>query len=123
MTEDTHQENTGKGLSLRQLTHVMYGLFALALISCGVFAVAAVAAVVLAYMKRADAAGTVHARHFDWVIATFWWGLLAGVLSALATYIFIGWLTGAAAVVWLLWRVARGWLALFEGQSPQAALD
>ena len=123
MTDDQQQENAGNDMNLRKLTHVIYGLFALGLISLGVFGLAVVAAIVLAYMKRSDAAGTVYARHFDWVIMTFWWGLLWSVLSALATYIFIGWITGLAAIVWLLYRIARGWLALIEGRSPSPIED
>ncbi len=123
MTDDQLQENASGDLNLRKLTHIMYGLFALGVISAGLFGVALLAAVVLAYMKRGDAAGTVYARHFDWIIMTFWWGLLWSVLSALATYIFIGWLTGLAVLVWVLYRITRGWLALFEGRTPSPIED
>jgi uncharacterized membrane protein len=75
---------------------------------------------VLAYLKRADATGTVYARHFDWVIKTFWWGLLWFVLSGLGTYIFIGWITGVIALIWIVYRVIKGWLALASGQAPIA---
>lgn len=110
----------GKGLSMRNLTHLIYGLFALGLLSAGFFGVATIAAIVLAYLKRGDAAGTVYANHFDWVIRTFWWGLLWIVLSGLATFIFIGWLTGLIALVWIVYRLIKGWLALFSGQAPVA---
>ncbi|MBV6306735.1 hypothetical protein KVP10_17740 [Candidimonas humi] len=107
-----------QGPNLRTVTHVIYGLFALGLISAGVLGLATVAAIVLAYLKRGDAAGTVYAPHFGWVLKTFWWGLLWLVLSALATPILVGWLTGAVALVWVLYRLIKGWLALFSGQSP-----
>lgn len=118
MTEVFPPENPS-GLSMRTLTHVVYGLFALGLISAGFLGLATVAAVVVAYLKRVDAAGTIYAGHFDWVIKTFWWGLLWCVLSAIATYIFIGWITGMIALIWIIYRVARGWLALFAGTGPQ----
>ena len=108
-----------KGLSLRQLTHLIYGLFAIGLISAGFFGIATLAAVVLAYLKRADAAGTIYASHFDWLIKTFWWGALWLVLSGLATFIFIGWLTGLVALVWVVYRIAKGWLALLGGEAPE----
>lgn len=106
------------GLSMRQLTHLIYGLFALGVLSGGLFGVASIAGVVLAYLKRSDAAGTVYARHFDWLIRTFWWGLLWFVLSGLATLIFIGWLTGIIALVWVVYRLIKGWLALLSNQAP-----
>ncbi|HUH60540.1 MAG TPA: hypothetical protein VL001_10740 [Candidimonas sp.] len=108
----------GTGLSLRSLTHLIYGLFALGLLSAGFFGIASIAAIVLAYLKRGDAAGTVYASHFDWVIKTFWWGLLWFVLSGLATFIFIGWITGLIALVWVVYRVAKGWLALAGSRPP-----
>ncbi|XOT95191.1 hypothetical protein ACMTAU_18910, partial [Alcaligenes pakistanensis] len=62
------------GLPLRKITHICYGLFSLAMISAGIFGAAAVAAVILAYVKRGDASGTIYASHLDWIIKTFWWG-------------------------------------------------
>src|SRR5690606_15233192 len=108
------------GLSMRQLTHIIYGLITLSILSGGLFGLASVAAVALAYLKRGDAAGTVYASHFDWAIRTFWWGLLWLVLSGLATFIFIGWITGIVALVWIIYRVIKGWLALLANQAPVA---
>ena len=105
------------GLPLRKITHICYALFALAMISAGLFGAAAVAAVILAYVKRSDASGTIYASHLDWVIKTFWWGLLWVVLSGLLTAIFIGWVTGIVALVWIIHRLIKGWLALAAGQA------
>lgn len=108
----------GGGLTLRQLIHLIYALFALGLLSGGFFGVSAIAALVLAYLKRSDVVGTVYAGHIDWIIRTFWWGLLWLALSALATPIFIGWVTGLVAIVWIVYRLAKGWLAHFAGETP-----
>ncbi|MCI2809454.1 DUF4870 family protein [Eoetvoesiella caeni] len=110
--------DNGNGLSMRTVTHVMYGLFALGLISAGFLGLATVAAVVLAYLKRADAAGTVYAAHMDWVLRTFWWGLLWLVLSLIATLFYLGWPALLVLGVWLVYRVIRGWLGLFAGELP-----
>lgn len=115
-----YQPNDEGGLPLRKITHFIYALFALGVLSAGVFGVAVIAAVVLAYLKRGDAAGTVYAAHFDWILATFWWSVLWMVLSALATLIFVGWIAGVIALVWLVYRVLKGWLALFSGRAPTA---
>lgn len=105
------------GLPLRKIAHICYALFSLAMISAGLFGAAALAAVILAYVKRSDASGTIYASHLDWVIKTFWWGLLWVVLSGLLTAIFIGWVTGIVAVVWIIHRLIKGWLALASGQA------
>ena len=106
------------GLPARQLTHVLYAAFVLGLIAMPVLGAALVAAIVVVYYKRSEVAGTVYASHFDWLIRTFWWGVLWMGLSALLTVIFIGWITGIVVFIWLIYRLAKGWLALFANQSP-----
>ncbi|OZI64322.1 DUF4870 family protein [Bordetella genomosp. 4] len=105
-------------LDLRTLTHVTYGLYALGFVTGGFLGIATLAAVVLMYLKRTDAAGTMYAAHFDWLLRTFWWALLWLAISAIATLIFIGWLGVVATVVWVLYRLIKGWLALMEGSVP-----
>lgn len=105
---------------LRTITHVAYGLYALGFVTGGFLAIATLAAVVLVYIKRADAAGTYYASHFDWLLRTFWWALLWLAISAIATLIFIGWIGVAATVIWVLYRLIKGWLALMEGRAPTA---
>ena len=103
---------------LRTLTHVAYGLYALGFVTAGFLGISTLAAVVLMYLKRTDAAGTMYAARFDWLLRTFWWALLWMALSAIATLIFIGWLGVVATVVWVLYRLIKGWLALMEGAVP-----
>jgi len=105
-------------LDLRTLTHVAYGLYALGFVTAGFLGIATLAAVVLMYLKRTDAAGTMYAAHFDWMLRTFWWALLWLALSMIGTLIFIGWLGVVATVVWVLYRLIKGWLALMEGAVP-----
>lgn len=121
MTEELLPEGE-EGPLMRRLTHAIYGLFALGLISAGFLGVATLAAIVLAYLKRSDAIGTIYAAHFDWVIKTFWWGLLWFALSAVATMVFIGWVTGLIALVWVVYRIIKGWLALLSNTSPTGDL-
>jgi uncharacterized membrane protein len=107
-----------KPIDLRLLTQITYGLFALGLLTAGFVGIATLAAMVLMYVKRADAAGTVYASHFDWLGHTFWWGLLWLAVSALATFIYIGWIGVVGTLVWILYRVIKGWLALLEFRTP-----
>lgn len=115
-------EQSNHGLKPKQLIHIIYALFALGILSAGIFGVAIIAAVVLAYIKRADLVGTVYASHIDWIIKTFWWGLLWLILSLLASLIFIGYLTGLIAMIWIVYRIAKGWLAHFAGETPMPGL-
>lgn len=115
---DTQTPAPGTPLDLRTLTHVAYGLYALGFLTGGFLGVATLAAVVLMYVKRADTAGTVYASHFDWLLRTFWWALLWLAISAIGTLIYLGWIGVAATVIWVLYRLIKGWLALLEGGSP-----
>jgi len=119
----THQpqQDLQSVVTLRNITHVAYGLFALGFLTAGFFGVATIAAVILLYIKRADAAGTVYASHFDWLMQTFWWGLLWLAISALATLVFIGWIGVVATFIWAIYRVIKGWIALLEHRSPTGA--
>lgn len=106
------------GLKQKQIVHIIYGLFALGLISAGILSVAIIAAIVLCYLKRPEMIGTVYSSHIDWVVKTFWWGLLWLILSTIAALFFVGYVTGILALVWIVYRIAKGWLALFANETP-----
>lgn len=114
-----NQPETEQGLPFRTIVHVVYALFAIGIVSMGVFGASIIASIVLAYYKRSDAAGTIYAAHLDWAIKTFWWGLLWMCVSVLLTFIFIGWITGVVTMVWIIFRIVKGWLAHWSGQSPE----
>lgn len=122
MAQEDITEQQTKGLNQRQIVHLIYGLFALGILSAGIFGVAIIASIVLAYIKRSDLIGTVYASHIDWIIKTFWWGLLWLVLSLIAALVFIGYLTGLIAIIWIVYRISKGWLALFAGETPLPGL-
>jgi uncharacterized membrane protein len=112
--------------SLITVAHLVYALHALSLligittaatiVGAFVFGLPSIAAVIVNYLKRSEARGTFLESHFRWQIRSFWfallWFLIAAVLFAsfigipLAIGIFIG------VGIWLIYRIARGWLAL-----------
>ncbi|MFT0534212.1 DUF4870 family protein [Castellaniella hirudinis] len=120
--ENTPDFHASPGLSQGQLIHVMYALFAIGVLSAGFLGATAIAAVVMAYLKRGDMVGTVHAGHIDWIIRTFWWGLLWLVISAALALIFVGYVTGLVVYIWLIYRLIKGWLAHFSGETPLPGL-
>ena len=117
--------------SLVQLTHVIYGLHAFSVLT-GIFGAASVIgaflvgwpsiiAVILNYVKRSDVAGTWLESHFRWQISTFWFALLWVLIAVAVGLTIVGLLLTAviliAVTVWLVYRVARGWIAL-SGVKP-----
>ena len=120
--------------SLVQLTHIIYGLHAAAVV-IGVTSSATVAggfvfglpsliAVFLNYLKRGDVAGTWLESHFRWQIRTFWFTLLWLAVYGLLIITIIGiplaWILIALLGLWVGYRVVRGWLAL-AGVRPVGA--
>ena len=83
---------------------------------------------VLSYIHRDKVRGTWMASHVDWVIRTFWialaWTLVVVVGSALLIPLLIGFATLPLGMfllgVWAIYRIARGWLRLKDGEAmPQ----
>jgi uncharacterized membrane protein len=81
-----------------------------------VWSVPSILAVILNYAKRGDARGTWLESHYRWQIRTFWFALVWMVVAGVLFVTFIG-IPFAFAIfglvtVWLIYRIARGWLRL-----------
>ena len=114
--------------NLITLTHVVYALHAFSAaagISSAAFIVTAfltgwpsIIAVIINYVKRGDVRGTFLDTHFSWQIRTFWWALLWFLLGGLLTMTIIGAVIGVPLLLivglWVVYRIARGWLALLS---------
>lgn len=114
------------GPGLQRLTHLIYALHAFTVLtglSTTAFIVTAfvtgwpsLIAVVLNYLKRSEVRGTWLDSHFRWQLRTFWFAFLwlliglslaltlVGIPLAIALFVLVG--------LWVLYRVARGWLRL-----------
>jgi uncharacterized membrane protein len=103
--------------SLKTVAMVVYLLQALSFL----WGVTALVGVIVAYVKRDDARGTVYESHFDWQIRTFWWGLLWSVVGFILMFVVVGFIVLAAAYIWTIYRVVKGWLKLTEGKPVQPA--
>jgi uncharacterized membrane protein len=122
--------------SLISYTHWMYALHAASalmgvftgatVIGQFVFGIPSIIAVVMNYVKRDEARGTWLESHFSWQLRTFWFALLAFIaigLFSLPLVLLLGlgiftWMLGAFVVgIWIIYRVARGWLRLKDGKA------
>jgi uncharacterized membrane protein len=120
--------------SLVSYTHWMYALHALAafigIVSSAavalqfVFGIPSIIAIVMNYVKRDQVRGTWLESHFAWQRRTFWFALLwvaiVFVLSLPLFLILIGFFTFGLGILviglWVIYRVARGWLRLRDGR-------
>ncbi|MEK6210931.1 MAG: hypothetical protein AABM64_11280 [Pseudomonadota bacterium] len=116
--------------SLITTTHIIYGLHALSIligitsaltvVGAFVFGIPSIIAVIINYVNQANARGTFLESHFRWQIRTFWFALmwiLIGVLIGVVLFITIigialAWAVLVGAGIWVIYRIARGWLTL-----------
>jgi uncharacterized membrane protein len=110
----TPQELSG----LKTVAMVVYALQALSFF----WGLPAIVAIIIDYVKREDARGTVYETHIDWQISTFWWGLVWTVLGLATMWVFgLGMIVLAVAYIWLIYRVVKGFLRLTEGRPVHPA--
>jgi uncharacterized membrane protein len=90
-----------------------------------IFGLPSIVAVIMNYVKRSQVRGTWLESHFAWQLRTFWTAfivaLLLGIVSAILAIVIIGfvtWYLGALLLgVWIIYRVARGWMALQDRKT------
>jgi len=75
-----------------------------------------IAAIVIDYVKRDDARGTWLESHYRWQIRTFWWGLLWGIVGGILLLVLVGYFVLLATAIWIIYRIAKGWLYLSENR-------
>lgn len=119
-------------ISTTLIVYALFGVAAVAgLVSSGFPLIAplmgliGIVGLILAYVKRGDAAGTWLASHYRWLIRTFWfsllWGIVGGLVLVTLGLILIGipiaigiWI---ATTIWVLYRLIRGYV-LFKDSKP-----
>lgn len=105
-------------MELKKYTYSVYILQALFF----PFVITPILGVIINYIKYEDVRGSWLESHFRWQQATFWYGLLWMVLGGLTTLILIGYVVLAAASIWLVYRIARGWIYLVDGKEMYLAI-
>ncbi|MEN8109005.1 MAG: hypothetical protein ABFS22_13495 [Pseudomonadota bacterium] len=110
--------------------HIVYGLHAVAIvlgitgaatvIGGFVGSVPSIIAVIINYLKRGGARGSWAESHYRWQIRTFWFALLWLIIAILLVVTLVGAPVGLglllALTLWLIYRIARGWVRLLDKQ-------
>jgi uncharacterized membrane protein len=84
---------------------IVWGLY---IASYFTFALTMVIGLIIAYVKRADVAGTPFESHMTSAIRTFWISLIVGVIGAVLSFVGIGVVILIALAIWQLFRTIRG---------------
>ena len=119
--------------SLVTLTHVVYALHAISALS-GMLTPAfiltsflagwpSILAVIINLVKRGDVRGTYLDSHFGWQLRTFFyallWLLVCGVFAITLVGLIIAVPLAIAVGLLVVYRLARGWLALIDHRPVQ----
>ncbi|MBT3012005.1 MAG: hypothetical protein KUF77_07445 [Candidatus Thiodiazotropha sp. (ex Lucina aurantia)] len=97
----------------KTIAMVVYALQALSFL----FVITFLVAVIINYVKRDDVRNSWLESHYRWQIRTFWFSLLWIAIGYLTTFILIGYLVLLVNMVWLIYRIIKGWLRLSEGRE------
>lgn len=81
-------------------------------------ALATVVSLIIAYIKRDESQGTIYYTHYDWLIKTFWIGIIGSIVSFATFWLFgLGWLIYVGVFLWQLYRYVKGGLRFVEKRA------
>jgi uncharacterized membrane protein len=107
------QPSTVAGISPQTWAIIVWALF---IASYFTAALSGIAAVIIAYVKRDDLAGTPFESHMTSAIRTFWISLIVGIIGIVLMFVFIGFIILLLLALWQLFRTIRGLIRAIDGQ-------
>jgi uncharacterized membrane protein len=79
--------------------------------------ISAIAAIIVNYLKKDDVRGTWLESHFQWQIKTFWYAVAGIIVGLVLLVVLIGGLVLFATMLWVIYRIVKGWLAFNDGKE------
>ena len=105
------------GTDLRQYTMIIYILYMASVL----LGVTSIVGVIMAYVKRADFAGTEYEDHITYLIRTFWISLIGYLIGAVLSIVGIGVIIIIAVGIWYIYRSIAGFIK-FNDNKPINAM-
>jgi uncharacterized membrane protein len=105
--------STTAGTNPQTWAIIVWGLFVASYFTAWI---TGIVAVIIAYVKRGDLAGTPYESHMTSAIRTFWISLIVGVLGVILAFVFVGFFVLFLLFVWQVFRVIRGLIRAVDGQ-------
>ena len=99
--------------SAKTITTIVYALQAASLL----LGLTLFVGVIISYIKREEVRGTWLESHFRWQIRTFWFSLLWLAIGSITFVAIIGYFILFADMLWLIYRVVKGWMNLSNGKT------
>ena len=105
--EPTLNKQASKELTM---AHIVYLLQAIGFF----FPITLIAAVIIDYIKKDDVTEPWLASHYRWQIQTFWYGLIFAMIGAVLVLLLVGYIILLGVMIWMVYRVVKGWMRLSE---------
>jgi len=109
-------KNDDTRFNIKQYTYAVYILQAASFIPF-LLCVPAIIGVMINHIKSDDVKNSWLQSHFTWQKNTFWFGLLWISLGMLTTNILVGYVVLFFVPIWLIYRIAKGWIYLVDGKE------
>ncbi len=111
MTEEiTNNQDTNPQKNVALLVYLLQGL-------AFFVGITYIIAVILNYIKQDEVKGTWLESHFRWQIRTFWFSALWFIVGLLTVMLYIGMIVIFANMVWVIYRIIKGWLRLNDNKA------
>ena len=117
-TLSTHRKHVDHSSDYQDLAGLIYLLQALAFVFGGI---PFIFAVFLDYVNKHHVKGTWLESHYQWQIKTFWVALALVVIGTLTLPYLIGFVVLIAATIWVIHRIAYGWITLNNAKEIKKA--
>jgi uncharacterized membrane protein len=108
MTAATEAEKNLKTLSI-----IVYCFY----FSSYLVGITGIIGIIIAHLKKGDAAGTVFESHFSNQIKIFWIGFGLSILGGVLIFVTIGWFIIIGTAIWALYRSIKGLLRAIDGKA------
>jgi len=95
----------------RTLVLVSYVLHLIGAVAGGT----SIVGLVINYVKR-DRYDDLFDSHHAWMIRSFWWAILWGIIGCITIFILIGWAILFLVWVWYIYRHVRGLINFLNGE-------
>jgi uncharacterized membrane protein len=95
----------------RLMAIIVYGLY---LVGWPCLHLPTIVGLIMAYVKRDDARGTIWESHFRNQIETFWIALVVGAVAIPLCFVFVGFPILFGVFVWFLYRSIKGLIRAIE---------
>ncbi|HEY4113178.1 MAG TPA: hypothetical protein VGM17_03875 [Rhizomicrobium sp.] len=113
MTQIDVQASPRPGESRRGSAIIGYVLYLVGWPTCHL---ATIAGLVLAYIQRKEARGTIWESHFNNLIETFWIALVVAIVAIPLCFIVIGIPILFGLAIWVLYRTIKGLIRAIDDQ-------